>query len=459
MKVIEEAMAKRVMERLGGAPQYGHNYGPYGSGDWPYVLPKPSPYVYPGTPYAYGYPGYPYYYPLGGYGVGDGAAALKAYHDLILGYEAQNAIAGLVHPSVDVVKAALDAATAAPGSNSTNTADAPKAASLLEESVVLQVNGAPVTVNPETMLKVDTEARTNLGLVDMVVGLDELSVAQKKQLKGPEEGMELETMQKRLAQINNKIAKDHTFLQTLPDEPHASQAGVGEDLGEVVTAGGNEIHFAKKHHRHSHHAQKRTLPDEPHASQAGVGEDLGEVVTAGGNEIHFAKRPQQHVQRRTLPDTPRDGVNAVNGGDAVQGMAYNEDLGEDSRVGADNVHYAKRHHHAQTGARTLPDEPWTLPGGNVAVNGGHDVEGMVGDEDLGEDIRVGPDNIHFIKQKHHRQHRAQHRTLPDTPRNGNKATFQGDDVEGMVGNEDLGEDARVGADNVHYRKTHRKHRY
>ena len=84
MKVIEEAMAKRVMERLGGAPQYGHNYGPYGSGDWPYVLPKPSPYVYPGTPYAYGYPGYPYYYPLGGYGVGDGAAALKAYHDLIL---------------------------------------------------------------------------------------------------------------------------------------------------------------------------------------------------------------------------------------------------------------------------------------------------------------------------------------------------------------------------------------
>ena len=29
----------------------------------------------------------------------------------------------------------------------------------VEESVVLQVNGAPVTVNPETMLKVDTEAR------------------------------------------------------------------------------------------------------------------------------------------------------------------------------------------------------------------------------------------------------------------------------------------------------------
>jgi hypothetical protein len=181
LKVIEEAMAKRVMERLGGAPQYGHNYGPYGSGDWPYVPIQPSNYTIPyAAPYAYAYPGYPYYYPLGGYGAADGVAALKAYHDLILGYEAQNAIAGMVHPSVDVVKTALEAATKAPASNSTSAAEVPKASSLLEESVVLQVNGSPITVNPETMLRTDTEARTNLGLVDIVVGLDDLSVAQKK---------------------------------------------------------------------------------------------------------------------------------------------------------------------------------------------------------------------------------------------------------------------------------------
>jgi hypothetical protein len=108
--------------------------------------------------------------------VGDGAAALKAYHDLILGYEAQNAIAGMVHPSVDVVKAALDAATKAPASNSTST-EAPKASTLLEESVVLQVNGTPITVNPESSLRTNTESKTNLGLVDIVVGLDDLSVA------------------------------------------------------------------------------------------------------------------------------------------------------------------------------------------------------------------------------------------------------------------------------------------
>jgi hypothetical protein len=88
LKVIEEAMAKRVMDRITGAPQYGHNYGPYGSGDVPYPLPAASPYTYPGNPYSYGYPGYPYAYPMGGYGWGDSIGALKAYHDMILGYEA-----------------------------------------------------------------------------------------------------------------------------------------------------------------------------------------------------------------------------------------------------------------------------------------------------------------------------------------------------------------------------------
>ena len=218
----------------------------------------------------------------------------------------------------------------------------------------------------------------------------------------------------------------------------------------------------------------QTLPDDPrnginavNGGDAVTGltynEDLGEDSRVGADAVHYAKKHHHHAQTRTLPDDPRDGVKAVNGGDAVTGLTYNEDLGEDSRVGADAVHYAKRHHHAQT--RTLPDEPYTTAGGNVVTNGGDSVTGMVGDEDLGEDIRVGPDNVHFIRQhrrnqqnKHHHnhvQHRTHHRTLPDTPytnAGGNKATFQGDAVEGMVGNEDLGEDARVGADNVHYRR-------
>jgi hypothetical protein len=47
----------------------------------------------------------------------------------------------------------------------------------VEESVVLQVNGTPITVNPETLLRSNTEAATSLGLIDIAVGLDELSVA------------------------------------------------------------------------------------------------------------------------------------------------------------------------------------------------------------------------------------------------------------------------------------------
>lgn len=152
--------------------------------------------------------------------------------------------------------------------------------------------------------------------------------------------MELETMQKRLAQINNKIAKDHSFLQTLPDEP-MRDAGTGltgnEDMGENSSIGGDEVKYLNKHHhnKHHHHAQTRTLPDTPYTN-------------AGGNV-------------------------GTNEGHSVTGMAGNEDLGEGAKVGGSNINFARRHpHHAQTQtqARMLPDEPYTLPNLNVATNGG-----------------------------------------------------------------------------------------
>ena len=53
----------------------------------------------------------------------------------------------------------------------------------LEDQVVLQVNGVPVHVNPESMIVGNTEAATNLGLTNMEIGPDEVSVAQKKAVK------------------------------------------------------------------------------------------------------------------------------------------------------------------------------------------------------------------------------------------------------------------------------------
>ena len=100
--------------------------------------------------------------------------------------------------------------------------------------------------------------------------------------------------------------------------------------------------------------------------------------------------------------------------------------------------------------QTLPDEPYTTEGGNVATVGTDSVTGMVGNEDLGETAVVG---AHTVSYAHTKQH-AQQGTLPDEPyttAGGNKAVNAGDNVEGMVGNEDLGETARVGADTVHYK--------
>lgn len=80
-------------------------------------------------------------------------------------------------------------------------------------------------------------------------------------------------------------------------------------------------------------------------------------------------------------------------------MVGNEDLGETSVVGAHTVNYAHVKAHAQQ--RTLPDEPYTTEGGNKAINGGDAVEGMVGNEDLGETARVGADTVHYKKKSQH----------------------------------------------------------
>merc|ERR1711865_817482 len=103
-------------------------------------------------------------------------------------------------------------------------------------------------------------------------------------------------------------------------------------------------------------------------------------------------------------------------------MVGNEDLGASTKIGGDNVSYKKHQHHAQT--RTLPDTPYTNAGGNVGTHGGDAVEGMVGNEDLGEHSRIGGDNVSYKKHQHH----AQTRTLPDTPytdAGGNVATHGG----------------------------------
>ena len=150
--------------------------------------------------------------------------------------------------------------------------------------MVLQVNGVPVLVNPESMIVDNTQAATTLGLTNMEIGPDEVSVVQKgkaKDLDDSEMKVQLKKFKKKIRQINTNMYS-HTLLGLMS-------------------------------------APEKTL----------------------------------------------------------------------------------------LGLSTLPDHPWTLEGGNVAKHEGDAVTGMVGNEDLGEKMRIGKHNINFLGRG----------TLPDPPRN------------------------------------------
>jgi hypothetical protein len=162
-KAVEEALGKRILDRLNG-------YG------WVYGYP-----LYPYVPY-----GSPLWYDLA-YGIN----SIYAYQAWIDRYEAANAVAAAAAPGIyEALKNALtpppaDNKGAAANATATAPAAPPKAALLqfiepIDDTVVLQINGVPVHVNPESMIIQNTEASTNLGLTGMMLGPDEVSVAQKK---------------------------------------------------------------------------------------------------------------------------------------------------------------------------------------------------------------------------------------------------------------------------------------
>ena len=78
-----------------------------------------------------------------------------------------------------------------------------------EDVTVLQVNGVPVTVNPESFIIPNTEAATNLGFVAMTSGPDELSFIQRdlKNIDDDEMASALKGFNEDMAKINEKYAK------------------------------------------------------------------------------------------------------------------------------------------------------------------------------------------------------------------------------------------------------------
>ena len=230
MKAVEDALGKRILDRLNG-------YG------WVYGTP-----LYPYLPY-----GTPAYYDVAGL-----INSIYSYQDLINRYEVANAIAGQAASGIyDALKNALT-----PPADAKANATAPAKAKLLqlednimlqvngvpvyvnpesmiisntqastplglnivmgpddvsfkkthkkqamslEDNVVLQVNGVPVLVNPETMIVGNTQAATNLGLVNMEIGPDEVSVVQKKSV--PTKDIDDKEMKDSISGFNNKLAE------------------------------------------------------------------------------------------------------------------------------------------------------------------------------------------------------------------------------------------------------------
>jgi len=150
MKGVESALADRIMGKLG----------------YPAVLPPYYGYPYAG-PLAAGYPSP--YYPYDPE-TAAAVAAVNGLHGAIVKYEYDNAIAGLVHPSVEAVHHILDTITDTKGMAGKGASD--KAAK--EDSSFVQLEGEPVGVNPtlvpNDMADADLEQRNYV--IDGVNGFD-----------------------------------------------------------------------------------------------------------------------------------------------------------------------------------------------------------------------------------------------------------------------------------------------
>ena len=125
-------------------------------------------------------------------------------------YETANAIAGYAAPGVyDALKGVL---APPPADDKAAAPAAPAKASLLQfddftfdDTVVLQVFGVPVYVNPEIMQLSNTEAATNLNLNGMEIGPDDISVVQKKSSKSKD--IDDKEMKDSISGFNLKLAE------------------------------------------------------------------------------------------------------------------------------------------------------------------------------------------------------------------------------------------------------------
>ena len=162
-------------------------------------------------------------------------------------------------------------------------------------------------------------------------------------------------------------------------------------------------------------------PETMIVSNTEAGSSLGLHMELGPDEVSVAQKPKDidDVQMKNTIKKFKRKIRQIN----------------------DNMHS-----HTLLGLMSAPEKTLlglgTLPDiserGNTIVNGGHTVTGMVGNETLGETIRVGKDQVSYVHKPGDNK--------------GNKAIYKGDIVSGMNGDEDLGETATVYGTKVNYQR-------
>lgn len=137
MKSIEEAVTKKVVDKISGG---------------------------------YGYAGYPYAYPL----TPDAIARvniIKAYHDIILKHEYDTAINDLVKPSVEDVTKILDMVNGISGNKAASAATPPPD----KKDIQLEEQGVPVLIEPTNLLHNDAgeeDLKQRNFIIDGINGID-----------------------------------------------------------------------------------------------------------------------------------------------------------------------------------------------------------------------------------------------------------------------------------------------
>lgn len=172
MKAVEAALADRIMGKLGGYPEGG-------------PLPPYYGYPYYGPMTGYPLPYYPYDAETAG-----AVAAVNNMHGALMKYEYDNAIAGMVAPSVDGVAHILRTITDPSGmAGKAAEGDAEEPAA----EAFIQTEGIPVLVDP--VLMENEEADSDLEMRNFVIdGVNGFDLTQMGEIdNSPEDQVEIQT--------------------------------------------------------------------------------------------------------------------------------------------------------------------------------------------------------------------------------------------------------------------------